>query len=370
MLGLKYPIFQSPMAGISTIKLASAITNSGGLGAIPLAAVDLRNPDAIESIRGQLDSFRSHLDNPELSRNVNLNFFCHDRSIQASSPTAKQIANWKTVFTPAFNNHDLSKIEFPISNVSFQELEESGPQKNYNSLLELLAEYRPKVVSFHFGVPSQKTIDSLQSNGIDVFVSVTSLAEAKFAASKGVRGLTCQGFEAGGHRGNFLESTSNDENLSTYVLTNLVAREFGKQLYVVPAGGIMNGRDIDNYLSLPGVSAVQVGTVFLDTKESLSNGYISKHRELPTTMISSISGKTARCLRTPFIESVIKNNKDDLDLPPYGYTYSAFKSAVKAAGNPDNGFFLAGQGFPVLKGNGAGAAEVFQELVDEMKGKL
>ena len=44
LLGTKEPIWQAPMAGISTARLAADVTNNGGLGALPLAMFDLRNP--------------------------------------------------------------------------------------------------------------------------------------------------------------------------------------------------------------------------------------------------------------------------------------------------------------------------------------
>lgn len=70
-LGLEYPIIQSPMAGISTIKLASVISSNGGLGSIPLASVDARKQSGIDSIDKQLNEFKS------LAKTnvVNVNFF-------------------------------------------------------------------------------------------------------------------------------------------------------------------------------------------------------------------------------------------------------------------------------------------------------
>lgn len=368
MLGLKYPIIQAPMAGISTVELAASITNLGGLGSIPLAAVDLRKKSGVQDISNQLDIFKSLVGSPDLRRNVNLNFFCQDRKIQEVEPTEQQIFKWREIFTDSFKT-DLSEIELPISNISFQEIEENHSE-NIQALISLLLEYKPKVVSFHFGIPSQSTIDALQSNGTTVFVSVTSLSEADLAVSHGVKGLVLQGYEAGGHRGNFLVSSELDENLSTSILTRQVLEKFGgadNGILIVPAGGIVNGKDIDYYLRL-GVSGVQLGTAFLDTKESNSNGFISKNKGLPTIMTLLISGKTARTLRTPFIERVLQKagTTESKDLPPYGYSYSGYKSTLKLVGDTNNGFYLAGQGYQWIKGNNVEAGVVFNELIKDL----
>ncbi|CAK7903026.1 putative nitronate monooxygenase [[Candida] anglica] len=369
-LGLRYPIFQSPMAGVSTAKLAAAVIRQGGLGSLPLAGFDLRNGTG--KLTEHLKSFADLLPE-ELRRNVNLNFFCHDRSIQATVPTQVETSNWKKLFSKGFGDNtkvDLNNIEFPISNVSFQEIEQNHP-KEYAQVLDLLSEFQPKVVSFHFGLPSKNTVTHLQGAGTQVLVSVTSVEEALAAVELGVFGVVCQGYEAGGHRGNFLVSQELfDEKLSTYLLTKLVLESVPSGTFVVAAGGIMSGKDINTYLDL-GVDGVQLGTAFLDTKESLSNGFFSTQIEsgtpLPTIMTSLVSGKSARCLRTPFIEKIMNSYNGSDELPAYGYSYSAYKSALKDANDSSFAFYLAGQGYPFLKGNGLDTETVFRELVQEME---
>ena len=49
-IGIKLPIFQAPMLGVSTPELAVKVCNAGGLGALAAAALD---PDAlVQAIRG------------------------------------------------------------------------------------------------------------------------------------------------------------------------------------------------------------------------------------------------------------------------------------------------------------------------------
>ena len=56
-LGIEYPIFLSPMAGVSTIELIAAITNNGGLGSIPLASIDFRQDDGVPKLDKLIEEY-------------------------------------------------------------------------------------------------------------------------------------------------------------------------------------------------------------------------------------------------------------------------------------------------------------------------
>ncbi|MDX5401312.1 MAG: nitronate monooxygenase, partial [Rhodobacterales bacterium] len=66
MLGNRLPILQAPMAGAGDHRLAVAVAQAGGLGALPCAML---TPDRI---REEVASFRARTEAP-----LNLNFFCH-----------------------------------------------------------------------------------------------------------------------------------------------------------------------------------------------------------------------------------------------------------------------------------------------------
>jgi len=66
LLGIGLPIIQAPMAGSRGSELAIAVSNAGGLGSLPCAALSL---DAMQS---ELEAIRSGTRNP-----FNVNFFCH-----------------------------------------------------------------------------------------------------------------------------------------------------------------------------------------------------------------------------------------------------------------------------------------------------
>lgn len=60
---------------------------------------------------------------------------------------------------------------------------------------------RPDVVSFAFGCPSSDVLRPLAAQDVLSTVTVTSVAEAREADSRGASSLSVQGPDAGGHRG-------------------------------------------------------------------------------------------------------------------------------------------------------------------------
>ncbi|EMG47560.1 hypothetical protein SBY92_004732 [Candida maltosa Xu316] len=366
-LGIEYPIFLSPMAGVSSIGLAAAITNSGGLGSIPLAPIDFRQTNGIEKLDKLVSEYGELINK---SRNVvNLNFFCHEID---EDPTSVQINNWRDLYKKAIHVTDdiLDKAKFTNGNISIKQVERDAPGE-FNSLLEYLESLKPKIVSFHFGVPSEVAIHRLQNAGVLVFVSSTSLKETVYLTERGVDGIVLQGYEAGGHRGNFLADTESDEKLSTESLFNQ-SKEYLDSLktenipYLVPAGGIVSGETINHYIS-QGAASVQLGTAFLATPESLNSKFFNNPSiNKPTIMTDLVSGKIARAVKTDFINGLIENdNYQRNELPPYGYVYNAYKS-VKPLVDQDIGFHLAGTNYQHIEKNKS-AKEVMNILIEQLE---
>src|SRR5262245_1638325 len=66
LLGIRLPIVQAPMAGVTTRALAAAVSNAGALGSIAVGGADL------EVTRQMIRDVRARTDRP-----FNLNLFCH-----------------------------------------------------------------------------------------------------------------------------------------------------------------------------------------------------------------------------------------------------------------------------------------------------
>jgi nitronate monooxygenase len=219
-----------------------------------------------------------------------------------------------------------------------------------DDMLSVLVAERPRVVSFHFGVPSAERIQALKGAGIVLFASATNLHEARRAAAAGVDAIVAQGYEAGGHRGVF-DPGADDDRLGTMALTRILVREI--DLPVIAAGGIMDGAGIAAALCL-GAAAAQLGTAFVGSDESLADaGYraaLFSDAAHHTTMTAVISGRPARCLANRF--TAFGTTVTPADIPDYPITYDmgkALHAAAKAKGEFGFGAQWAGQGAPLAR---------------------
>ncbi|KAH3899516.1 related to Putative nitronate monooxygenase [Saccharomycodes ludwigii] len=318
-IGVKYPIIQAPMAGVSTPKMAANVAMHGGIGSLPVSGINFTQEEAISKLETLLNTCQTVY----ASNNLNINFFCHKK---VSKPTTAEIENWLQLYSkiPGIGNNNLlsTQINFMDDiNVSFMELE-SSPQKLEKLMTFLKNKYTPKFVSFHFGAPGKSTIKKFQDIGILVLVTATSLQEAIELISLNVDGIICQGYEAGGHRGNFDPSVL-DENLPTYILFDQIKKylnTINEPKFLIAAGGIISSKDARYYID-NGASAVQMGTAFLFTSDCTVNYDNCKYT---TVMTPLVSGKPARAMLTPFIENLLLNYEHE-KLPPYSYMYAAFK---------------------------------------------
>jgi nitronate monooxygenase len=232
-------------------------------------------------------------------------------------------------------------------------------------LLAVLVEAKPKVVSFHFGLPPARYIRALREAGIVLLASATSLAEAELAVAAGAHAVVAQGYEAGGHRGVF-DPTAPDDELGTFALTRLLVRALS--VPVIAAGGIMDGAGIAAVLRL-GASAAQLGTAFVTCTESLADaGYraaLASEAARHTLVTRAISGRPARCLANHFTELGL--GVPPREIPAYPIAYDAGKAlhaAAKSRGESGFGAQWAGQGAPL--GRALPAAELVAALSAEL----
>jgi nitronate monooxygenase len=346
LLDIPLPILQAPMAGVSTPAMAAAVSNAGGLGAIGVGATDAG------TARQMIRAIRTASDRP-----FNVNVFCHRPAVRDS----RREAGWLRRLSPIFSQHGAATP--------------SGLREIYTSFVEddamlaMLLEERPKVVSFHFGIPAAERIAALREGGIVLLATATNLSEAKIIASAGIDGVVAQGFEAGGHRGVF-DPKAPDQCLGTLALTRLLVRAL--EIPVIAAGGIMDGAGIAACLLL-GASAAQLGTAFVGCVESAADaGYqaalfsaASEH----TVMTRAISGRPARCLANKF--TALGALVEEEAVPDYPIAYDAGKAlsaGAKIAGEAGFGAQWAGQGAPLARK--MPAAMLVSELRSEMEQSL
>lgn len=338
LLGIDLPIIQAPMAGTSSPAMAAAVADAGGLGSIGVGATNAAG------MKKMVAEIRQRSNRP-----FNVNLFCHRPPV----PDAAGDAAWIEALAPEFAQFGAEPPK------ALTEIYESFVEDD--EMLAALLEERPKVVSFHFGLPSAAKIKALRDAGIILLGSATNPAEAKAVQDAGIHAVVAQGYEAGGHRGIF-DPAAEDSRLGTLALTRLLSREL--LVPVISAGGIMDGAGIAAALKL-GAQAAQLGTAFIACPESLADdGYraaLMSDSAHHTTMTPAISGRPARCLANRFTKVA------PVGVAAYPRAYDigkALNAAAKAKGESGYGAQWAGQGAPLARPMPAG--ELVKLLAKEL----
>ncbi len=235
LLGIELPIIQAPMAGVQASPLAIAVSNAGGLGSLPCA---LLSP---EQTHQELEAVRD-----ATSKAFNVNFFCHRAPLASDA----QLAAWRQALATYY-----AELGVDIDSIP------SGPGRNPfdSAQADVLEEFRPPVVSFHFGLPSDDLLERVRSWRPKIISSATTVAEALWLEAHGVDAIIAQGIEAGGHRGMFLSDDLSTQ-VGTFALLPQIVRAV--KVPVIAAGGIANASGIYAATAL-GAAGVQIGTAFL-----------------------------------------------------------------------------------------------------------
>ena len=168
---------------------------------------------------------------------------------------------------------------------------------DWDAKLALLRDDPPAVVSFTFGCPARDVIESLPS---EVWVTVTSVDEAREAVAAGADVLVVQGAEAGGHRASFVDRA----DLPVYALLPLLQLvRAAVDVPLVATGGIATAGGVRSVLAL-GASAAQIGTGFMLCPEA---GTSDVHRRAiaspgATALTRAFTGRLARGIRNRFMD--------------------------------------------------------------------
>lgn len=308
------PIWQAPMARVSSPALAAAVSKSGGLGGLGLAGMKTNCiPDKVREFKERGGGA------------LNLSVPCH-----ISAPRDyDQEAAWLLSLLPEF----LSAGVQPPAALTYNFYSFMGSMSMFREVLAA----GPAVVSFLYGLPPAPKIAALRASGAKLAATVTCLEEAELARRAGVQILIAQGWEAGGPRGLF-NPEGVDQKLSTL---HVLRRVLPLGLPVVAAGGMMTAREVRKTLAA-GASSVQLGTALLNTPEAETEPYHRDALQLgETVMTRAITGRPARCLKNRFTEL------SERGVPPYPVAYAAARALHRGAlerDDPGYGDYWAGTG--------------------------
>ncbi len=338
-LGLRLPIIQAPMAGAQDSALALAVTAAGGLGSLPAATL------SAPALRAELERLRAAAQGPYA-----VNFFCHTPPAHDPAREAAREAAWMARLAPHYHDAGLTPPDGPAvaARAPFDA-----------AVAELVAAFRPPVVSFHFGLPAPELLAFVKSWGAVVLSSATTVEEARWLERHGADAIIAQGLEAGGHRGMFLS-----DDLSTQVGTMALLPQVVRavRVPVIAAGGIADARGVAAARAL-GAAAVQVGTAYLlcpeATPHPLHRAALQSPAAAHTALTNVFTGRPARGIVNHAMRALATGPlgwcADAPAFPLAAHGIAPLRAHAEAAGRDDWTPLWAGQAAPLCRPQPAAA---------------
>lgn len=340
----EFPIVLAPMAGVMDHELVIAAAQGGALGSLPCAMIP------VEKAREQINIVRQRVAAP-----INLNFFCH--TPVAADPARE--AGWKARLAPYYRELGLDPATSiaPANRAPFDE-----------ALCALVEEFKPEVVSFHFGLPDQALVKRVKAAGAIVMSSATTVKEAIWLEENGAEIIIAQGAEAGGHRGMFLTENI-AEQPGTFALVPQVVDAV--KVPVIAAGGIADGRGIAAAFAL-GASGVQIGTAYLRCPESKviapARLALAQAHDDSTVITNVMTGRPARGVANRAMREVGPISPDAPAFPHAATALGPLKAAAEKLGKVDFTNLWAGQA--VRMGRDMPATELTRALAGAALARL
>jgi nitronate monooxygenase len=270
------PIIQGGMGiGVSRSKLASAVTNAGGIGVISAAQVGYDEED-----------FESN------------NLVANIRALKKQISLAKESTKGGVIgvnIMVAMNNYK-EHVKAAIEGGADLIISGAGIPKDLPKLIE---GFSVKIAPIVSSLKSAKVILKLWDRHDKVAPDMVII----------------EGPRAGGHLGfkkeniNISEEDFDKEIIDIINEAKVYGEKYNKHIPVVVAGGIFDGKDIAKYLKL-GADGVQMATRFVataecDASESFKEAYVNSKEE-DIVIVDSPVGLPGRALCNSFVEETFK----------------------------------------------------------------
>ena len=334
LLGIRFPIIQAPMAGVQGSELTIAVSNAGGLGSLPCAMLGL------DALRQELTTISSQTSKP-----FNVNFFCHTQP----TPSEERETVWRSALSPYFEEFGIDPNTIPAG---------PGRLPFSSEAADVLSEFKPAVMSFHFGLPSLELLAQVRGWGAKILSSATTVEEACWLETQGVDAIIAQGLEAGGHRGSFLSEDINTQ-LGTLALVPQIVQAV--KTPVIAAGAISNAKGVAAAMAM-GAIGVQVGTAYMLCPEATTS---MVHREALksgaaslTALTNVFSGRLARGIVNRIMRELGPISSSVPDFPLATSAIAPLRARAESLGSGDFSPLWAGQ-------NASGCKEIPAGLLTE-----
>lgn len=319
LLGLELPIIQAPMAGAQGSALAVAVSNAGGLGSLPCAML------GVDAMRDELAAITR-----ATARPFNANFFCHT----PPTPSRQREAAWRAALAPYYKEYGIDPDATP-----------AGPGRAPFSAAaaEVLDQFRPRVVSFHFGLPSAELLARVKACGSKILSSATTVEEARWLEAHGVDAIIAQGLEAGGHRGIFLTEDLSTQ-AGTFALLPQIVRAV--KIPVIAAGGIADAKGVAAALAL-GAAGAQIGTTYLlcpeATTSAVHRAALKSEAASHTALTNLFSGGYARGIVNRIMKALGPSNSAAPAFPLAAAAMAPLRAKAESLGRGDFSPLWCGQ---------------------------
>jgi len=320
------------------------VAEAGALASLPCAMC------TAAQAREQVEKFRAGTRGP-----ISLGFFCHT---PPEANNAREAA-WRDRLAHYYVELGLDP-RAPVPMVT---------RAPFNAqFCDLVAELKPAVASFHFGLPEPALLKRVKDAGCKVISSATTVAEARWLEARGADIIVAQGAEAGGHRGIFLSDDISTQ-AGTFALVPQVVDAV--KVPVVAAGGIGDGRGIAAAFAL-GAAGVQIGTAYLHCPESKISvphrAALKSAQDNSTALTNAMTGRPARGI----VNRVMREVGPISDLAPAfplaANALAPLRAAAEKQGSGDFSPLWSGQ--TAALGRPLPASELTRKLAEEALQRL
>jgi nitronate monooxygenase len=205
-------------------------------------------------------------------------------------------------------------------------------------------------------------LDRVKATGAIVIATATTVTEGRWLQERGCDAVIAQGYEAGGHRGNFLTDDMATQPGTFALVPQMVD---ALKVPVIAAGGIADGRGMAAALCL-GASAVQLGTAFLLSEEATTvpahRNALRTARDDNTAVTNVLTGRPARGIVNRIMREVGPLSPDALPFPLAGGPLTPLRAATEPDGLGDFQPLWSGQAGALARD--ASAAEIVTEIAE------
>ncbi|MFB0562849.1 MAG: NAD(P)H-dependent flavin oxidoreductase [Candidatus Lokiarchaeia archaeon] len=328
-IGIKYPIIQGAMGPYTTVKLATAVSNAGGLGTLTTAGFTFRKMGLSEEPLDHKEGLRGLIQEVTDSTSSDAVFAVNIPTLKHAIPIAKDYLD-----------------------VVIEELD-SNPETRKKLRVIVTSAGDPAIL-----------IKSIKDAGLKCMHIIPTIKHAKTAEKAGVDFIIASGTEGGG-------VVSYNYPVTTIVLVRGVVKTV--KTPVIAAGGFCDGAGLVAALAL-GAVGIQMGTRFIATEEC---GFHQRYKDNVLkaserdTLITIMPYGPCRQLKSEFsltLQEMMNKGEDTSN-----YAWDGVRHTLE--GNMEKGFMAAGQvtglieDIPTVKELMERTIKEAEEIIEKLKSK-